>query len=246
MHTLIEDPSRAPQWVRAYEAKYAGKGTFGLQDWDELLGDCQAVCDIPAAFFGAEIAEAYPDTKVIILNRDPEQWYESVLQSVYSFARPKALTTIAKMLFCVIFDGDTRNLMMHNKTMVKLAWGYDHGKEKEKALAWYKHQYAEFRDRIPAERRIEYSIEDGWKPICEHLDMPVPMVEDKVTGTMIEAPFPHLNDRSTFVEHGLKIRGKAFARASNNFWKLVGKAAVTGAVGYAGFLLWKVRLGGRT
>lgn len=245
MHTLIDDPSRAPQWVRAYEAKYAAKGTFAREDWDRLLGDCQAVCDIPAAFFGADIADAYPEAKVIILNRDPEQWYDSVLHSIYPFTRPKALGTILKMIYCFAFDDSMRKLAAHNKTMAGLAMGYDHGREKEKALSWYSAQYGEFRARIPAERRIEYSIEDGWKPLCAHLGVPVPMVRDETTGEMVEAPFPHLNDRGSFIEHSVKNRARATARATDNLWKLVGKMAVTGAVGYAGFLLWKTRLSGR-
>ncbi|KAG8668563.1 hypothetical protein FPOAC1_007946 [Fusarium poae] len=183
MQTLIKDPSRAPEWIRAFEAKYAGQGSFTRADWDRLLGDCQAVCDVPAAFFGAELAELYPEAKVIILNRDPEK--------------------------C--------------KSMKSLVQKYDHGNEKEKALEWYKSQYQEFRDRIPEDRRFEYTITEGWGPLCEYLDVPVPEVEDPET----------------------VMRKKSKERANQNLLAGVGRLALTGVVGYAGYLAWKTRLGGR-
>ncbi|KAG6007302.1 hypothetical protein E4U21_006112, partial [Claviceps maximensis] len=81
----------AELWVRAIEAKFAagqggkdggqGAGKWTRQDWDRLYGDCQACVDLPSALFTLELAAAYPEAKVVLLNRDPEQWYESVLGS---------------------------------------------------------------------------------------------------------------------------------------------------------------------
>ncbi|KAF4483426.1 hypothetical protein FAGAP_11815 [Fusarium agapanthi] len=191
MQTLFNNPTRAPEWVRAMEAKYADKGTFTRADWDRLLGNCQAVCDVPAAFFGPELAELYPEAKVIIMNRDPEK--------------------------C----------------------------DKEKAIAWYKAQYQEFHDRIPADRYIEYTITEGWGPLCEYLGVPVPEVQDPKTGKMVEAPFPHLNDGETFRRNSVVMKKKTMQRANQNLLAAVGRLALTGVVGYAGYLAWKTRLGGR-
>ncbi|KAF4466912.1 hypothetical protein FALBO_6212 [Fusarium albosuccineum] len=165
MHTLIRDPSRAPEWVRAFEAKYAGQGSFTRADWDRLLGDCQAVCDVPAAFFGAELAEVYPEAKVIILNRDPEKWYDSVLNSIYTMTKPKGFLTKLSMFYSFLFDTHLQNMMRYSIALRKWVQRYDHGEDKDKALAWYKSQYEEFRERIPQERRIDYTITDGWAPL---------------------------------------------------------------------------------
>ncbi|CAM1511811.1 Fc.00g093240.m01.CDS01 [Cosmosporella sp. VM-42] len=245
MHTLINDPSRAPQWVSAFEAKFAGKGTFERKDWDRLLGDCQSVCDLPSAVVATEIALAYPEAKVVILNRDPEAWYSSVLHTIYPITRPRKIGIFLQMLFCVIFDDGMRNMAAYGRALHDLALPYDHGKEKDKAMAWYKDQYAEYRERIPAERYIEYNIKDGWKPLCEHLGVPVPTIEDEETGKMVEAPFPRLNDREAFLQQAVKIRAKSTEQAFDNLLKLVGKAAITGAVTYGGYLIWRSRLCGR-
>jgi hypothetical protein len=244
MHTLIDNTVRdAPQWVRAIEGKYAGKGAFEKKDWDNLLGHCQAVCDIPAAFFGAELAETYPEAKVIILNRDPEKWYESVLGSIWTMVNNKSPAIMAQRIYCVLFNDSTRAMIGYVKALSTLAMPYHHGREKEKALAWYNNQYREFRDRIPAERRIEYAVGDGWGPLCEFLDVPIPMVQDEQTGEMVEAPFPRLNDRQNFFEVTNERWMRSTQRATDNLLRLIGKATVTGIVGYAGYLIWRTRLG---
>jgi hypothetical protein len=245
MQTLIKDPSRAPEWIRAFEAKYAGRGSFTRADWDRLLGDCQAVCDVPAAFFGAELAELYPEAKVIILNRDPEKWYESVLNSIYLLTSPKNIWSKLSMIYCFLLDSNIQYMAKYSKSMKSLVQKYDHGNEKDKALEWYRAQYQEFRDRIPEERRFEYTITEGWEPLCDYLDVPVPEVEDAETGKMVVAPFPHLNDGETFRQNSQVIKKKSRERANQNLLAAVGRLALTGVVGYAGYLVWKTRLGGR-
>ncbi|KAJ4326981.1 hypothetical protein N0V84_002594 [Fusarium piperis] len=245
MHSMVQDTSHVPEWVRAFEAKYAGRGTFTRADWDRLLGDCQAVCDAPAAFLGPELAEAYPEAKVIILNRDPEKWYDSVLNSIYTMTKPKGFWLTLSMIYCFVFDTSLHNMAGYSKAVRKWVLKYDHGEEKDKALAWYKAQYDEYRERIPAERRIEYTISDGWGPLCEYLDVPVPMVEDPETGKKVEAPFPRLNDREMFQENSKRMLKKSRAKANDNVLSAVGRLALLGVAGYAGYLAWRTRLGGR-
>jgi hypothetical protein len=48
----------------------------------------QAVCDVPAACFAEELIEAYPNAKVILSNRDVDEWY---LYVVWENARPPYL-----------------------------------------------------------------------------------------------------------------------------------------------------------
>lgn len=169
----------------------------------------------PAAFLGAELAEVYPDAKVVILNRDPEAWYDSVLNSIYLLTQPQGFWHKLSMLYCLVFDGNVRHMLFYSKALRRLVLQYDHGEEKDKALAWYKSQCEEFRQRIPAERCIEYVIKDGWAPLCEYLGVPVPTVED-AEGKKVEAPFPRLNDRVAFREKSKLMRSKSKARANSN------------------------------
>ena len=44
----------------------------------------------------------------------------------------------------------------------------------------------------PADRLLVWEAGDGWEPICQALDLPVP-----------DLPFPHKNSRKEFIEHVL-------------------------------------------
>lgn len=244
MHDVRHNPSTdGALWIRALRAKYAGDGDpFTRDDWDGLLGRCQAVADIPAALFGPELAEAYPEAKVVILNRDPESWYESVRGSIHA---DRPLPFKIRMLFCLLLNPAVRAWARFGMCMGSLAMGFKHASERDKALAWYDRTYKGFRDEIPADRRIEYSVRDGWAPLCAYLDLPVPTVTDPETGVEVEAPFPHLNDRENFVLESERVQQEWVARGLENLFGLIGRAAVTGGLAYGGYLVWKTRLGGR-
>lgn len=81
MCASVENPPDCLMWHDALNAKYYGIGEFGRKEWDQLLGDCQAVCDWPACAFAKELIEAYPNAKVILTTRDVDPWHAYV-QSV--------------------------------------------------------------------------------------------------------------------------------------------------------------------
>jgi hypothetical protein len=47
----------------------------------------------------------------------------------------------------------------------------------------------EVQDTVPADRLLVWSVSDGWEPLCEFLEVPVP-----------DTPFPHLNDSKGFID----------------------------------------------
>ncbi|PHH61074.1 hypothetical protein CDD81_785 [Ophiocordyceps australis] len=242
MHTVLSNLDDEPeQWIRAFEAKYAGKGTFSKADWDKLLGHSQACCDMPTAPFSVELAEMYPDAKVVILNRDPEAWYASVSNSIHCAVGPLELL---RDQYCYLLDPLMRNWVRFYTTMVKLVLGYNHKTEKDKALAWFAAQYAHFRLHIAPHRRIEYSITDGWAPLCKHLDVPVPM-QTNAKGQLEQVPFPRINDGTHFRANRQLYMSKSIKRANSNLFALAGRAALTGALGYAAYLACKTWLGPR-
>lgn len=71
-----ETPRDNELWMQAIKAKWDGEGKFDKEDWDQLLGHCQAVCDLPAAAFASELIAAYPKAKVILTIRDPDSWHK--------------------------------------------------------------------------------------------------------------------------------------------------------------------------
>lgn len=76
--------------------------------------------------------------------------------------------------------------------------------------------YAEMRATVAPEKLLEYHIVEGWEPLCEFLDVPVP-----------KQPFPHVNDNKCFKE-----RCKARNRAQ--LYNVMVRAAVVGGGCIAG------------
>ncbi|KAK2612764.1 hypothetical protein QQS21_001215 [Conoideocrella luteorostrata] len=232
-------------WIQAMEAKYAGKGKkWTREDWDKLLGDSQACVDVPAALFTLDLIEAYPEAKVVILNRDPEKWYESVLESVYKNMQPPSLPGMLRSMYCAALDEQHGAWVRFCMVLSKYGMPFDHGKEKDKAIAWFNKQYQDVRDAVPADKRLEFSVKDGYRPLCEFLDVPVPMVKDAKTGEMVDAPYPHVNDRTSFTTAVAKGNSIRLGRANDALFTYVSKAVTLGLAGYGGYYLWKTRLSG--
>ncbi|KAL8976679.1 MAG: hypothetical protein Q9205_007367, partial [Flavoplaca limonia] len=82
MKTCVRNPAHNEMWLAALEGKYGDGKPFGREEWDELLGNFQAVTDYPAAMFAEEFVEMYPDAKVVLSNHDVDKWFQSVSQTI--------------------------------------------------------------------------------------------------------------------------------------------------------------------
>ncbi|TKA65957.1 hypothetical protein B0A55_10155 [Friedmanniomyces simplex] len=76
--SIFANVQDAHMWNEALRAKYQGHGKpFGRREWDQPLGHCRAITDVPAVCFWRESLEAYPDVKVDLVDRDEDKWYKS-------------------------------------------------------------------------------------------------------------------------------------------------------------------------
>ncbi|KAG6292515.1 hypothetical protein E4U09_003395 [Claviceps aff. purpurea] len=235
-------------WIRAMQSKFgdtdnAKDEKWTRADWDKLLGDSQACVDVPSAFFTIDLAEAYPEAKVVILNRDPEKWYESVKGSVALSMKPQSTIVALKNLYLATLLPDSREWSRLVKAIFQYCIPYDHATEKDKAIAWYNESYRRVREAIPADRRLEFSVKDGFRPLCEFLDVPVPTVRDEQTGQVTDAPFPHVNDRASLNLQVSRQMGENMRRANRALWQHFCEAFTVAALGCAGYYVWKGRSG---
>ena len=75
-------------WLEALEAKYKLKGSpYVREDWDRLLGHSRAVTDVPSMCFAPELIEAYPEAKVVLSVRDPDDWVTSMDNTVFKICK---------------------------------------------------------------------------------------------------------------------------------------------------------------
>ncbi|KAG6025892.1 hypothetical protein E4U41_001408 [Claviceps citrina] len=230
----------ADLWIRATQAKFGAKGDkWTREDWDKLLGDSQACVDVPSALFTLQLAEAYPEAKIVILNRDAERWYESVVESIMEALELGSVLRIVRNLYLTALIPQHRQWMRLRKMFHEHGMPTDPRSEKEKTIAWFKNSYREVRDAIAADRCLEFSVQDGFRPLCEFLGVPVPMVRDETTGEMVEAPFPHVNDRASFLAERKRVDALHMHRANSALWTHFCQAVTLGLMGYAGYRFWK-------
>ena len=57
--------------------------------------------------------------------------------------------------------------------------------DRDKAIAHYHQHIADVKAAVPADQLLVFSADQGWKPLCEFLGVPMP-----------EAEFPNVNDRA--------------------------------------------------
>ncbi|KAI0456252.1 hypothetical protein F5B21DRAFT_156221 [Xylaria acuta] len=156
---------------------------FKRRDWDELWGSEWDVVGDIASPFVPELIKAYPDAKVVILQRDFDSWWESFTRNVINriFAQPRS--TI------VGFVTSTFLGIRPVQSMRKIIFGFFDAKSREeidetRGRQVYEKYFREIRELVPPERRLEYTIGDGWEPLCDFLGVEVPQ----------GVPFPRGND----------------------------------------------------
>lgn len=150
-------------------------------NWDRVFSNYTATVDNPACCVWRELLTAYPDAKVLLTvhPRGADAWYESTVETIYFTERMwqfKILKTVTP--FGRKFSDMSRKLIWqrsHKGTM----------NEREKAIAHYNEHIAEVKAAVPPDQLLVFSADQGWKPLCDFLDVPVP-----------DSEFPKVNDRA--------------------------------------------------
>jgi hypothetical protein len=164
-HHMVEvfaHPESIPLWSDAADGK---------ADWDAIFQGYVSAVDWPTATFYKELADKYPDAKVILTERDPESWFKSTQATIFARDIPP----------------DTQDpwARMVSKVIAQL---FDHRMhDKEKVISVFKAHNARVREVIPADRLLVYEVAQGWAPLCDFLGVPVP-----------DGPMPKVNSTEEF------------------------------------------------
>lgn len=184
--TLIGNVRDTEMWNEALDAKYFGKGKlFTRTDWDRLLGNYSAIADLPAIAFAEDLLHCYPDAKVVLVERDLEKWYKSFNDGIIANVWSPIIRLIAQL--------DTRFVGKLGGTSRRWTEGWieahSQGEMQEKARRKYREHYALVERVTPSSQLLKFNLEDGWEPLCEFLNKPIPNVE-----------FPRVNESAALGE----------------------------------------------
>ena len=91
--------------------------------------------------------------------------------------------------------------------------------------------FVEYHERlrrvVPKERLLEYKVQDGYKPLCEFLEVRVPTL--LADGKEIDEPFPRVNDAATFDDSFAVLRKLQNRRILKKAGKALSVFALVGA-----------------
>lgn len=178
MFEVIGRPERVAMWDGIARGEPA--------DWHQVFAGYQAAVDWPACAYYEQLMAAFPDAKVVLTVRDPDQWYDSVRATIYR------TRDVARRLG----DGDgSRDSAspqeLQARMVTELVWKQtfdDRFEDRDYALAVFRRHTEEVRRRVPPHKLLVYEASEGWEPLCAFFGVAVPSDE----------PFPALNDRATF------------------------------------------------
>jgi hypothetical protein len=174
MIDVARQPELLPQWQAAVEGEAV--------DWRQVFDGWESTVDWPACTFWEQIREQFPDAKVLLSVRDPESWYASCQKSIHASAQAAAKGEL---------EGGSVEVSPEAMKMINgIIWnGTFDGRFDDKAFAIdvYNRHNEDVKSKVPADKLLVYEIKQGWEPLCEFLEVPVP-----------DTPMPHLNDATSF------------------------------------------------
>lgn len=165
---------------------------------------------------------------MVILNRDVDRWYESMRQTVLKYVSgPSYMDRLRGFLDWK--ETGQRGPMLGQLFQGTFGSGLDSLTE-SCAKEYFIGYHENLRRIVPKERLLEFKVQDGYKPLCDFLQVPVPT--RKVDGKEIEEAFPYVNEGVAFWERlfvDRKLQTKRIVR------KL---ATVVSVVCFVGAGLW--------
>merc|ERR1711971_696783 len=178
---VAERPEHAIPWINIFTS-----GKLEPEMATELLEVYSAGVDFTIFTWYKQLMEIYPDAKVLLTVRDPERWFASmvVLHTIIGTLLQQAYAGVMTAMGLGHFTKYSQEVLMApnapgilgrvNRAMLS---------GKEEAVEVSNSHVAELKAHVPSDRLLVFDVRDGWAPLCESLNRPVP-----------DIPFPNVND----------------------------------------------------
>ena len=178
-HHMVEvfaHPESMQLWIDASEGK---------PNWDLIFKDYQSMVDYPGAAYWKQLADHYPDAKVLHTVRDPDKWFESTQATIFA---PQGGTRqdggSVRDRFFASFMGPMR----------------EHLDDRAFMTDYFRRHTEAVKAAIAPERLLVFEVGEGWDRLCQFLGVPVP-----------SEPYPSENSRGEFQARA-KAQAEAAAR----------------------------------
>jgi hypothetical protein len=162
MVEVLKNPAAPADWSAAADGEPV--------DWDRVFAGYRSTVDWPSATFYRELAEAYPEAKVVLTVRDPEAWFTSTQATIFGMPYDEAGGPFPRMA---------------SKVIGRL---FDHRlNDKARVIEVFERHNETVKRVIPPERLLVYEVSQGWGPLCAFLGVEAPA-----------GPMPKVNSTEEF------------------------------------------------
>ena len=206
-YELYNHPEQCDLWLAAWDAKTKGLGrTLDRRYWEKMLAGYTAVTDMPAVCFAEELIDAFPEAKVILVQRDEQKWARSFKTGVIDTFFDNSIITgsisildrkLMRPIHCLwsrllasddgFLKGTTRSQVSYN------------------AINIYRDHNALVKAKTAPENLLLFDLNDGWEPLCSFLGADVP-----------DVPFPNVNEGDAVKDLVATFMKRSMIRVARN------------------------------
>ena len=170
MIEVFERPADASIWRTALTGK---------ADWATVFDGFHSTTDAPACHFWRELLLECPNARYILTIRPAEDWYDSCYATVYqAMMHPERSA-----------DEDHRIVQDMARELILDTMFNGKFEDRNYAIQVYNEHNQQVVDSVPKDRLLVFDVSEGWGPLCNFLNVPVPA-----------EPFPCSNTRAQFRE----------------------------------------------
>jgi hypothetical protein len=177
MFEVRDRPELLPDWQAAARGERV--------NWGKVFHGYRSQVDWPGARYWRELRQRFPEAKVILSVRDPDEWFDSVQETILPFVAARGkhptphMNAIAEMAY---------------QTIVVQVFN-DRLSDRNYAIDIFRKHIAEVQAEIGSDRLLTFDLREGWAPLCNFLSADVPGI-----------PFPRSNSSKEFAEEEWKKR----------------------------------------
>jgi len=155
-----------------------------------------ASVDFPSSMYYREQMSLYPDAKVLLSVRDtPAAWVKSVKATIFGEKMNGSNHLVQTPWFMALLGSVpfiTRLLPLHKRTQMekgicRMFLGKEHNWNDASMERVYTDWIEHVKATVPADKLLIFNVKQGWAPLCQFLDVPVPTT-----------PMPRVNDTAEF------------------------------------------------
>ncbi|MEU4420827.1 sulfotransferase family protein [Actinoplanes sp. NPDC024001] len=190
MLDVMSDPQRVRQWLDIARG--------AAPDWNRVFGGFRSAVDWPVAAYWRELADAFPEAKLVLTVRDPDAWYDSARNTIFKqrVDPPRGPARVAARVAERV-SPDLRAFLAMTRETIEQPLFDDRLADRAYLTSVFTRHVEQVQAAFPPDRLLTFRATDGWAPLCAFLGRPVP-----------EQPFPRDNSSADF----RRLTGPYFAR----------------------------------